>query len=251
MIRHILIVGHQKCGTTTVYNSLKNTGFFATAKKKELNYFFKEKANLHGYCKEFKSQRDSQFISIDASPMYIFDTKVLNKIYKILGDNVLIVILRRDPIKRAISHYYHSTVRGHEVRQLLPAMMDDCQQDYKSNYHRIHHSYIQRSKFDELENIAHDIFCPTNIVTLNFDENIKQNIENYILRRLDIDTEVHIEKKNQSYIISNTTTFALLRGFGLKGKLLLRIAIILKAAKKDRKASDPLVEEKIGGLIDS
>jgi hypothetical protein len=250
MIKHILIVGHQKCGTTSVYNSLKKTGCFASAKKKELNYFYSDDANYDGYCREFNHLLSENKISIDASPVYIFDTPILRKIYKILGDNVLIIILRRDPVRRAISHYFHSVARGHEDREIMTAMLDDSVHEYNTQYQKIHHSYIQRSKFNTLETAASKIFKPENIVILDFDDDIKYNIERHILRRVSIHAKINISKKNQSFKVSNHKVFSLLKSFGLKGNLLLRISIIVRVVKKGKNYINPKIEKNIGDLID-
>lgn len=250
MIKHILIVGHQKCGTTTVYNTLKKTGFFASARKKELNYFYSDDANYDDYCREFKHLLSKNKISIDASPVYIFDTPILRKIHNILGDNVLIIILRRDPVKRAISHYFHSVARGHEDREIVSAMLADSEYDYKTQYQKIHHSYIQRSKFNTLESAVRKIFKPKNVVTLDFDDDIKYNIERHVLRRVGIYAKIDVSKKNQSFKISNHKAFLFLKSFGLKGNLLLRIAIIVRVVKKGRNYIDPEIEKTIGDLID-
>ena len=83
---------------------------FRVGRKKELNYFRGSTASLRGYATQFGTGVGS--VTLEASPFYIFDAESLQRIDQILGDSVQVIVLRRNPVNRAISHYYHSVARG-------------------------------------------------------------------------------------------------------------------------------------------
>lgn len=103
-----LIVGAQKSGTTTLYDILNNHPEVNMSKTKEINFFTSEKKFSKGlsyYSTFFDKSIGNQKIMGEATPGYMNYYGVAEKIYDSLGDIKIIMILR-DPIKRAYSQYW-------------------------------------------------------------------------------------------------------------------------------------------------
>lgn len=105
---NFLIVGAQKSGTTTLYDILNEHPEVNMSEVKEINYFTsKEKVDkgLEFYSKYFTENKGEEKIRGEASPGYICFPGAAKSIKSMLGE-VKIVMILRDPIKRAFSQYW-------------------------------------------------------------------------------------------------------------------------------------------------
>lgn len=91
------------------------SGFIYTTEAFEANY------------KNFKSNK----VFIDGSTLYVAHTQAIDEIYKQQDIEPFFIILKREPFKRAISHYLYSVSRGEEFRKF-----DDALQDEKKGLHK-------------------------------------------------------------------------------------------------------------------
>ena len=110
-----LIIGAMKCGTTTLYKNLVKHSSIVSAKSKELHFFDKEDENLKGinwYRKQFpllfkkKFKNKPNLITGEATPRYLFTPEVPERVFQVMPNTKLIVLLR-NPVDRAYSHYHH------------------------------------------------------------------------------------------------------------------------------------------------
>ena len=246
MTQHLIIAGHQKCMTTSLYNYLARCrGVFRVGNKKELNYFRGSSASLRGYATQFRAGVGA--VTLEASPFYIFDAESLHRIDQILGDSVQVIVLRRNPVNRAISHYYHSIVRGHEDRSLLVAMAGDIRRlsSYGNEFSRVHHSYLNRSNFDFLEVRARAIFGERLTIFDTEEVTLSSIVQSTLEDILELDTnciadfippqEGQEELKNQSYRVASTKRFQSLKLLGLRGRSLLRAGILTGALHRGKR----------------
>lgn len=105
---NFLIVGAQKCGTTTLYDVLKEHPEVNMSTMKEINFFTFEKKYGKGisyYSTFFEKKSTKQKVSGEASPGYMNYPGIAKRIYDDLGP-IKIVMVLRDPIKRAYSQYW-------------------------------------------------------------------------------------------------------------------------------------------------
>ncbi|MEM1224987.1 MAG: sulfotransferase [Planctomycetota bacterium] len=109
---HIIIVGAQKCGTTTLYRWLASHPEVSAASidpivgsRKELKFFAGPnwQRGLDWYSNLFP---DPTTAGIDASPQYLAAPAAAGRIAKTFPDAKVIVTIR-DPVRRAISQYNH------------------------------------------------------------------------------------------------------------------------------------------------
>ena len=111
-----IIIGAQRCGTTSLYDYLSNHPQIIPSPVKELFYFDDYYTRPIEWYKSFfptekereKLERDlvASVITGEASPSYFFHPYAAKRIKETLPDVKLILVLR-DPIERAYSHYNH------------------------------------------------------------------------------------------------------------------------------------------------
>lgn len=126
---NFIIVGAQKAGTTSIFNTLSQHPDIYIPKVKECRYFSKINNkvlnpfngkrhsvqvcnNTDDYYDLFDSCKNEKVIS-DISPDYLYYYKeTIDNIKNEIGDSVKILIVLRNPIDRAISNYYHMLREG-------------------------------------------------------------------------------------------------------------------------------------------
>jgi hypothetical protein len=118
-----LIVGAQKSGTTFLFSALLKSGHVLGPALKEVHYFdinYRKGENWYRSLfpsrkeiQERKKQTDSRTISGEASPFYLYYPYAAERAHALLP-NLKIIAVLRDPLERAISHYYHSSAWGVE-----------------------------------------------------------------------------------------------------------------------------------------
>lgn len=118
-----MIVGAQKCGTSTLYDILNLHPKLEGSKEKEPGFFSantKWKSQLAGYEKNFSIRDGAKYF--EASTNYTFYPHLSNKriwddIYEYNPDMKFIYIVR-NPIDRIISSYMHGRQRGGIKREV-------------------------------------------------------------------------------------------------------------------------------------
>lgn len=116
MLPNFIIVGAAKAGTTSLYHYLSGHPNVFMSNPKEVNYFSKEEIMKQGlYYQDFKAKDFVSYKKLfsdvsdeiaigEGSVSYLFYPDTPNKIKTAIPD-VKIIILLRDPVERAFSHY--------------------------------------------------------------------------------------------------------------------------------------------------
>lgn len=115
-----LIVGAQKAGTTSLYNCLKQHPQVSAAHKKEIHYFSQYYDKGFDWYLDHFPERPPGILSGEASPFYLFHPHSANRIASQLP-SVKIIIILRNPVERAISHYHQQARRHHEKLSMIDA----------------------------------------------------------------------------------------------------------------------------------
>jgi len=105
---NFIIVGAQKSGTTSLWNYLVAHPNVKKALVKEVHFFednYDRGRNF--YLGFFPSKCGENQITGEASPYYLFHPAVPQRMANMLPDAKIVVVLR-NPIERAYSHYNHS-----------------------------------------------------------------------------------------------------------------------------------------------
>jgi hypothetical protein len=159
-----LIIGTQRGGTTSLYKYLVQHPNLSHALTKEIRFFdLNYHRGLPWYRSRFPSRRRSEMSGRrrgaepmvgEASPDYLFHPLAPARVAHDLPEAKLIVLLR-NPIDRAFSHYWHQVKRGHETLSFPEAVAAEPERlageldrilsdpSYVS-YERHHHSYLAR-----------------------------------------------------------------------------------------------------------
>lgn len=116
--KHLIIIGGQRCGTTFLVNLLKNSNQFLCTKEvfPEPKYFLKKDISYANYLTShfiFNEKRDEEKVLVEKSTTYYENVLALYKINLLLKKYYLVLILR-NPLKRAISNYAMSFKNGLE-----------------------------------------------------------------------------------------------------------------------------------------
>jgi hypothetical protein len=159
-----LIIGAQKCGTSSLYAYLSNHPQILPAFKKEVGFFNRTYHHGPRYYQSYFPHRDLRLetdrprtITGEATPDYLFHGGVAGRVADLVPGVHLIVLLR-DPVRRAFSHYQHNVRFGFEDRSFERAVeeemrrleadgaMIDDDETYQDPFRR-RFSYVARGRY--------------------------------------------------------------------------------------------------------
>lgn len=128
----ILIIGAQKCGTTSLFNYLTRHPGISRGITKEVHYFdFNHDKGDDWYRSHFPLQlgrtRPPATHYVDASPYYLFDELSPARAARTVPEARVIALLRC-PVERAWSHYQHSASRSYDSRPFDQAIKEEIRQ---------------------------------------------------------------------------------------------------------------------------
>ncbi len=126
---NLLILGGQKCGSTSLFNYLIEHPTVQRGRTKEVHFFDLQFARgERWYRAQYPmSREESDLIFPDATPYYLFDPRCAERAARIVPGAKLVALLRC-PVERAYSQYRHSFSRGYEHRTFSVAIREEMQQ---------------------------------------------------------------------------------------------------------------------------
>lgn len=142
----VIIIGAQKCGTSSLHYYLDCHPDIRMSVQKELNFFSEEAQWSRGvdwYKKQFTG--DAKIFG-EASPgytMYPVRQGVPARMHQLIPDARLIYLVR-DPVERMVSHYLDRVKGGREQRPVEEALLDPGPENF---YYRYSQYYDQLSRF--------------------------------------------------------------------------------------------------------
>lgn len=171
MLPGFLIVGAQRCGTTSLYRALaqhplltksvlhKGVHFFDVGYERGLDWYrghfpLKVGASL------LKRRYGTAPLAFESSPYYLFHPLAAERIARDLP-GVKLIVLVRDPVERAFSAHSHELARGFETeshfeyaveleaRRLAGAEESLRSQPYSVHHSHRHHAYLARGRYAE------------------------------------------------------------------------------------------------------
>ena len=125
-----LVIGAQKAGTTSLYGYLSTHPGIVPAARKEIHYFdLHYAAGERWYRAMFPTHHrlaapngtGHRLITGEASPYYLFHPLAAQRAGALVPDARLVVLLR-DPVERAWSHYRHEVRAGRESLDFAAAL---------------------------------------------------------------------------------------------------------------------------------
>lgn len=134
MLPSFIIIGAQRCGTTSLFNYIIQHPSVKKPLYKEIhffdNYYGAYNLGFSWYRGHFPfnifshlktNTQNPRFITGEATPYYMFHPLCPLRIKEALPDVKLIAILR-NPVERAYSHYQHSVREGYETMSFKEAL---------------------------------------------------------------------------------------------------------------------------------
>ncbi len=116
-----LIIGAQKAGTTSMFRYLMDHSQLVEPITKEIHYFdFNHDRGDAWYQAHFDSKASSGYLTGEATPFYLCHPEVAARVHRYSPD-IRLVVLLRDPVSRAVSHYQHERARLREHRSISEA----------------------------------------------------------------------------------------------------------------------------------
>jgi hypothetical protein len=167
-----LIIGGQRCGTTSFYNQITRHPTVARAFRKEVHFFDQAYGRGAGwYRSNFPLRlgqgiagrvRGTKALTGEASPYYIFHPHAARRAARLVP-RARILVLVRNPVDRAHSHYHHEFRLGAETLPFAEALETEARrldgeeqrmledETYVSFNHQ-HFSYVARGRYvDQIE----------------------------------------------------------------------------------------------------
>jgi hypothetical protein len=116
-----VILGAQKCGTTSLHGYLVQHPGVIPPLRKEVHYFDLNYPRGEAWYRAHFGRIGEAGLNLDASPYYLFHPAVPARLHALLPDARLVVLLR-DPVRRAYSHYWHERAKGREKLEFEEAI---------------------------------------------------------------------------------------------------------------------------------
>ncbi len=138
-----LIVGTQKGGTTTLFELLRWHPDVKLPFIKE-KHFFNEHFGLGEAWYKASFPLGSSKLTGESTPHYLFHEKSPERAKSLLPQAKIIILLR-EPVERAFSHYHHNLrVKGRETLTFAEAIQQEKKRTALSAFNLKHYSYTQR-----------------------------------------------------------------------------------------------------------
>lgn len=228
-----IIVGAQKCGTTSLYNYLIRHPDIFPAKTKEIHYFdFNFSKGKRWYRRNFIPLWKKiifliigrKVITGEASPYYMFHPYAIKRIYE-YDKNIKIIVLLRDPVFRAWSSYNHQKRKGREGLEFEAALCEENKriggeflkiiknENYNSSIYQ-RYSYLKRGEYAwQIENIF-KYFNKKNVLILQSEKLFTDTQEtvngvfNFLnLKKIEIECEIFNAGNNKEGMKNSASIF--------------------------------------------
>ena len=170
-----VIIGVQKGGTTALDKYLRKHPDIEMGDIKELHFFdndslfLNKKVNYNIYHNHFNKSIKNKLFG-EATPIYFFWENALERIYR-YNKKIKLILILRNPIDRAFSHWNMEVSRGNEDRDFNTCIKDDIQNSYMND--RIK-SYVSRGFYAEGIIRLKKLFKKEQLLILKYDDFLKE-----------------------------------------------------------------------------
>ena len=197
---NFMCLGAAKSGTTTLYEILRQHPDIYIPAFKEPHFFDipeNYKNGIEWYKRNYFRNANKKIIA-DFTPSYFFEKEAPKRIFKNLGKDMKFVVILRNPVDRAYSHYLHSKRDDHESENFEKSLelevsrlkKHENQSDYLSY---LRHSYVHQGLYAQMIDSYLQYFSLDNFLFIHFEDELLQEREltiKRILEFLEIDSSV-------------------------------------------------------------
>jgi len=151
---NFLVCGTQKGGTTTLDAYLRQHPEICMGKYKEVHYFDSEMPFLYPHpdyrlYHDFFEPKPGQWIWGETTPIYMYWYSAPRRIWE-YNPNMKLILILRNPIKRAYSHWNMQRERGNEPLSFIDAIAEEEKRRRLSlPYQNRRFSYLDRGYYTE------------------------------------------------------------------------------------------------------
>lgn len=220
-----VIVGAQRCGTTSLFRALaKHPAMMSNViNAKGIHYFdtsYHKSEDWYNAHFPTRAEREAHEVKVgqkaiagEASPYYMFHPAGAERMAKAIPDTKLIVLLR-NPVKRAISHHLHMVWEGHEsVKNIDEALdleasrLEGVEEKLLANPKLIsrahqHYSYIARGHYAPQIEKLFKYFDRNNVLVMTTEKLVSDSVASLSAIQsfigFDNDPSIQLEKRNAS-----------------------------------------------------
>ena len=198
LLPNFIIFGSSRSGTRSLTKYLNQHPSIKMASRKEVHFFnktdnFNQGPNWYKSFfpttttkKLFESKKNTKLICGEATPDYIYNPKVPERILKLIPKIKLIAVLR-NPIDRAYSHYHHMVRSNREELSFEDAIRIEPERiasDIKNNKfdgkNYFHYSYLRRGIYHSQLKTWMNVFDKNQFLILE-----SKQLENNLEKTLD------------------------------------------------------------------
>ncbi|WP_214415889.1 sulfotransferase domain-containing protein [Sphaerisporangium fuscum] len=171
LLPSFLIIGAQRCGTTSLYRALaqhplmlkpvlrKGVHYFDTSYGRGMSWY-RAHFPLKVTAERLRRRYGARPLAFESSPYYLFHPLAASRIARDLP-GVKLIVLVRDPVERAYSAHAHELARGFEtepsferavemeVRRLAGEAERLRDHPYAVSHAHRHHAYLARGRYAE------------------------------------------------------------------------------------------------------
>ena len=197
---NFMCLGAAKSGTTTLYDILGQHPDIYIPSFKEPHFFDIPENFDNGllwYEKTYFKKTSSKIIA-DFTPSYFFDKNAPKRIFESLGTDMKFLVIIRNPVDRAYSHYLHSKRDHHETEYFEKSLKLEVSRlkhyEDRSDYlSYLRHSYVHQGLYSQMLERYLQYFSLDNFLFISFEDEFLQKRDltiKKILQFLEIDSSV-------------------------------------------------------------
>ena len=189
---NFMCLGAAKSGTTTLYDILRQHPDIYMPSFKE-PHFFDIPANFSNGIKWYSDTyfvKTNKKIIADFTPSYFFDHNAPKRIFNSLGDKIKFLVVLRNPVDRAYSHYLHSRRDHHENEDFEESLKLEANRlsKYQENLDYLsylRHSYVNQGLYSEMAKRYLKYYSLDNFLFINFEDELLKEKDLTIQKILD------------------------------------------------------------------
>ncbi len=182
-----VILGAMKSGTSSLHHYLVQQPGVIEPLRKEVHYFDVNFQRGERWYRAHFGREGEPGLNLDSSPYYLFHPAVPRRLHELLPDAKLIVLLR-DPVRRAYSHYWHERDKGRESLSFEDAIAAEAERLGnseqrladgalgRSREHQ-HFSYLARGRYAEQLDRWWAVFPREQLLVLKFEDLAREPLE--------------------------------------------------------------------------
>ena len=199
---NFMCIGAAKSGTTTLYDILKQHPEIFIPAFKEPHFFdIPENYNngIDWYEKNYFRNINKKIIA-DFTPSYFFEKETPKRIFKDLGTQIKFVVLLRNPVDRAYSHYLHSVRDEHENLSFEDSLKQENERlesyEKKGDYlSYLRNSYFHQGLYGDMLERYLEYFTLDNFLFIHFENEFmidRKKIMDKLLIFIGLETEINL-----------------------------------------------------------